>query len=313
LIGQWEREAIGERTAAALQHKASQGEYTGGAAPYGYALAADGVALVEIATEQAVIAEARALRASGMSLRKISEALGRKGLRARNPRRCGALAADPARSTRSRDRARPRSARTIARAAVARLRVSGDRDGAGRGACVQLGPERAARWLAGDVAQELGRLAEGGSNLDQLAGAGAAVERTGRCARGGGGPEELGLLAAGSSGDLERVGHQLGGDRGAGVPDPARRGAARCLRRSRRRRSREAPRPGSPRAPRSPDQRRSPNRPASQRQSRRLLPSRSLPTSPAPDPEPLLSPLLLEHAANSTNAKVHRVICIAPV
>lgn len=30
--------------------------------------------------------------------------------------------------------------------------------------------------LAGDVAQELGRLAEGGSNLDQLAGAGAAVE-----------------------------------------------------------------------------------------------------------------------------------------
>ena len=27
---QWEREAIGERTATAMQHKASQGEYTGG-------------------------------------------------------------------------------------------------------------------------------------------------------------------------------------------------------------------------------------------------------------------------------------------
>lgn len=30
-------------------------------------------------------------------------------------------------------------------------------------------------------------------------------------------------LAAGSGGDLECVGHQLGGDRDAGVPDPARR------------------------------------------------------------------------------------------
>src|SRR6202158_3470062 len=28
-VSQWEREAIGERTAAALQHKGSQGEYTG--------------------------------------------------------------------------------------------------------------------------------------------------------------------------------------------------------------------------------------------------------------------------------------------
>jgi DNA invertase Pin-like site-specific DNA recombinase len=84
VLGQWEREAIGERTSAAMQHKASQGEYTGGAAPYGYALAADGVALVEVESEQAVVADARALRATGMSLRKISEALHRKGIRARN-------------------------------------------------------------------------------------------------------------------------------------------------------------------------------------------------------------------------------------
>ena len=67
-----------------MQHKASQGEYTGGSAPYGYALAADGVALVEVEREQAVVADARALRATGMSLRKISEALHRKGVRARN-------------------------------------------------------------------------------------------------------------------------------------------------------------------------------------------------------------------------------------
>src|SRR2546427_13295599 len=42
LVSQWEREAIGERTSAALQHKASRGEYTGGTVPYGYRLAADG-------------------------------------------------------------------------------------------------------------------------------------------------------------------------------------------------------------------------------------------------------------------------------
>lgn len=41
-VSQWEREAIGERTATAMQHKASQGEYTGGQAPYGRRVASDG-------------------------------------------------------------------------------------------------------------------------------------------------------------------------------------------------------------------------------------------------------------------------------
>ena len=85
-VGQWEREAIGERTSVAMQHKASQGEYTGGKAPYGYAIATDGVALVAIEAEQAVITEARALRTAGMSLRKVAEILDSKGLRARNGR-----------------------------------------------------------------------------------------------------------------------------------------------------------------------------------------------------------------------------------
>ena len=89
-VGQWEREAIGERTSAAMQHKASQGEYTGGAAPYGYALADDGVALVAVTAEQAVITEARALRAAGMSLRAVAEQLDGKALRARNGRRFAA-------------------------------------------------------------------------------------------------------------------------------------------------------------------------------------------------------------------------------
>src|SRR6266852_9949701 len=41
-VSQWEREAIGERTSAAMQYKASVGEYTGGRIPFGYRLADDG-------------------------------------------------------------------------------------------------------------------------------------------------------------------------------------------------------------------------------------------------------------------------------
>ena len=35
-VAQWEREATGERTSAAMKHKAAQREFTGGQAPYGY-------------------------------------------------------------------------------------------------------------------------------------------------------------------------------------------------------------------------------------------------------------------------------------
>jgi site-specific DNA recombinase len=82
-VSQWEREAIGERTATAMQHKASVGEYTGGAAPYGYRLAADGEHIEEVPAEQAVIAAARVLRASGLSLRTVARELDRQGLRSR--------------------------------------------------------------------------------------------------------------------------------------------------------------------------------------------------------------------------------------
>lgn len=90
-VGQWEREAIGERTAAAMQHKADRGEFTGGAAPYGFELAPDGVALVAVEPEQTVIATAKALRASGLSLRKVAAELGHKGHRARNGRAFAAV------------------------------------------------------------------------------------------------------------------------------------------------------------------------------------------------------------------------------
>ena len=58
-------------------------EFTGGHAPYGFALAADGVVLVEVEAEQAVLAEARALRSSGLSLRATAAELARRGFIAR--------------------------------------------------------------------------------------------------------------------------------------------------------------------------------------------------------------------------------------
>jgi site-specific DNA recombinase len=86
VISQWEREAIGERTAVAMRHLAQQGRYTGGAAPYGYALAADGETLVPMADEQAVIARARQLRAAGASLRTVAASLAEEGKVSRSGR-----------------------------------------------------------------------------------------------------------------------------------------------------------------------------------------------------------------------------------
>ena len=76
-VSQWEREAIGERTAAVMQFKAAAGEYTGGQAPYGFQVVAG--ELVAVAGEQAVLAAAREARASGLSLRAIARALDSRG------------------------------------------------------------------------------------------------------------------------------------------------------------------------------------------------------------------------------------------
>lgn len=84
-VSQWEREIIGERTAEAMRHLQTQGRYIGGQVPYGYQLVEG--ALVEEETEQAVIAQARALRERGLSLGKVAVALEQRGMRARNARR----------------------------------------------------------------------------------------------------------------------------------------------------------------------------------------------------------------------------------
>jgi DNA invertase Pin-like site-specific DNA recombinase len=76
-IGQWEREAIGERTSVVMQHMKAVGEYTGGLAPYGFRVERDRV--VEVGSEQAIIRRARQLAASGCSLRAVAAMLTEEG------------------------------------------------------------------------------------------------------------------------------------------------------------------------------------------------------------------------------------------
>lgn len=84
-FAEYERAVIGARTKAALGVKRARGERVGGV-PYGYRLGADGVALVTEPDEQAVIAEARRLRAAGLSLRGVAGELDRRGFRSRTGR-----------------------------------------------------------------------------------------------------------------------------------------------------------------------------------------------------------------------------------
>lgn len=83
VLAEFERDQIAERTSAALQHKKSHGQRVG-AVPYGYTLADDGKTLEPNEVERAVIREARALKAAGLSLRKIAAELARRGFYARN-------------------------------------------------------------------------------------------------------------------------------------------------------------------------------------------------------------------------------------
>ena len=85
-VSQWEREAVGERTATAMQHKASQGEYTGGQPPFGRRIGADGARLEPDAREEEARATARLLRSRGLSLREVGRELERRGMRSRTGR-----------------------------------------------------------------------------------------------------------------------------------------------------------------------------------------------------------------------------------
>lgn len=80
-VSQWEREAIGERTAAVMQHMAKTGQYTGGRAPYGFRVEAG--RLVRVEAEQEVLAAAREAKAGGLSLRAIARVLEQRGFLSR--------------------------------------------------------------------------------------------------------------------------------------------------------------------------------------------------------------------------------------
>lgn len=80
-VAQWEREAIGERTSAALQAKRDRGERSG-AIPFGYRVEG-GVLLVEDREEQVALLLMREHRAAGQSLRAIARALTERAYRPR--------------------------------------------------------------------------------------------------------------------------------------------------------------------------------------------------------------------------------------
>lgn len=77
-VSQWEVEATGERTSAAMRAMSARGEYVGGRAAFGWRL--DGGELVADAGEQLVVAAVREYRAAGLSLRQIGARLAERGL-----------------------------------------------------------------------------------------------------------------------------------------------------------------------------------------------------------------------------------------
>jgi DNA invertase Pin-like site-specific DNA recombinase len=76
-VAQWEREAIGERTATALAHKKAMGEHVGAPA-YGFAV--EGAELVRVEAELEAIGLAKKLRAEGLTLQAVADELNRRGI-----------------------------------------------------------------------------------------------------------------------------------------------------------------------------------------------------------------------------------------
>jgi site-specific DNA recombinase len=81
-VAQWEREAIAERTSAALQVKKSHNELVGDI-PFGYELSEDGIHLIENSREKEAIAIMQELRSRGLSFRKIISELESKNISAK--------------------------------------------------------------------------------------------------------------------------------------------------------------------------------------------------------------------------------------
>lgn len=82
VVAEWEREAIGERTADALRAKRQRGERYG-ALPYGARLSPDGKRLDVDHAEREMIGYACELRDSGLPWREVAERLNANGYRNR--------------------------------------------------------------------------------------------------------------------------------------------------------------------------------------------------------------------------------------
>jgi len=78
-VAQWEREAIGERTSAAMQHMQAAGQYIGGCAPLGSRL--EGGALVDDVDGQTALALMKELSGKGYSVRAIAAELEARGVK----------------------------------------------------------------------------------------------------------------------------------------------------------------------------------------------------------------------------------------
>jgi DNA invertase Pin-like site-specific DNA recombinase len=81
-VSQWEREAIGERTRDAMNHKRTSGERVGNIR-FGYRLSADGKHVELDSAEQDMVREIHELRRSGHSMRNIAAELNRREFRTR--------------------------------------------------------------------------------------------------------------------------------------------------------------------------------------------------------------------------------------
>jgi site-specific DNA recombinase len=81
-VSQWEREAIGERTRDAMQHKKANGQRVGNIA-YGFRLGPNGVHVEPDPEEQDILCAIRELRASRCTLRGIAAELNTRGWRTR--------------------------------------------------------------------------------------------------------------------------------------------------------------------------------------------------------------------------------------
>jgi len=79
-VAQWEREAIGERTADALAHKRNLNEYTGGCVPFGKQIAADGIHLEDNTDAQKALEAIAELKGRGYSTRAIATELEARGI-----------------------------------------------------------------------------------------------------------------------------------------------------------------------------------------------------------------------------------------